>query len=241
MDIPLNPTITPHYLIRFANGTTSSIPVLKMQSLTLKPDVDMSNSSHLLPPFLHLNLKITFKHEGQFHKGFLTQSSNGFYCFSYKSHINKKHPDWRVPLPNLHWLSLKGVIVPGHNTHSFVRESTATFVSAANLIWECPCSLLTALADKHPDRDIWMWSFWEEKDSIISMDTYDTITLVDLYLKKVLRKQFPLCASLPSNRTRWWTRIAPNFASLYSEITKTEFDRSQINTPPSYILIPCTS
>jgi hypothetical protein len=33
-----------------------------------------------------------------------------------------------------------------------------------------PCS-------KHPDRDIWMRSFWEEKDSIISMDTYNTITL----------------------------------------------------------------
>jgi hypothetical protein len=53
----------------------------------------------------------------------------------------------------------------------------ANFVSAANLIWECPHSLLTALADKHPDHDIWMRCFWKEKDSIISMDTYDTITL----------------------------------------------------------------
>ncbi len=182
MDIPINPTTTPHYLIQFDNGTTSSIPASKMQSLMPKPDVDMLDSSHLLPPFLCLNLKITFEHEEQYHKGFPTQLSNGVYCFSYKSYINKKHQDWSILLPNLtsnwHELCLEGVLVPGHTTHSFVCESTANFVSAANLIWEYPRSLLTALADKHPDRDIWMRSFWEEKDSIISMDTYNTITLV---------------------------------------------------------------
>jgi hypothetical protein len=62
-------------------------------------------------------------------------------------------------------------------TTRFVCKSTVNFVSAANLIWERLCSHLTALADKHPDQDIWMCSFWEEKDSIISMDTYDTIAL----------------------------------------------------------------
>ncbi len=167
MDIPLDPTTTPHYLIQFDNGTTSSIPALKMQFLIPKPDVDMSDSSHLLPLFLRLNSKITFEHEGQYHKGFLTQLSNGVYCFSYKSHINKKHPDWSIPLPNLtsnwHELCLEGILVPGHNTHSFVPKLTANFVGAANLTWECPRSFLTALADKHPDRDIWMRSFWEEK------------------------------------------------------------------------------
>ncbi len=181
MDIPLDPTTTPHYLIQFDNGTTSSIPALKMQSLIPKPNVDMLDSSHLQPLFLCLNLKITFEQEGQFHKGFLPQSSNGAYCFSYKSHINKKHPDWSIPLPNLmsnwHKLCLEGVLIPSHNTHSFVHESIANFVSTVNLIWERPHSLLTAHADKHPDCDIWMRSFWKEKDSIISMDTYDTITL----------------------------------------------------------------
>jgi hypothetical protein len=93
MDIPHDPTTPPYYLIQFNNGTTSFIPASKMQSLIPKPDIDMLDSSHLLPPFLHLNSKITFKHEGQYHKGFLKQSSNGVYCFGYKSHINKKHPD----------------------------------------------------------------------------------------------------------------------------------------------------
>jgi hypothetical protein len=72
-----------------------------MDSLIPKPNVDMSERSHLLPPFLRLNSKITFEHEGQYHKGFLTQASNGDYCFSYKSHINKKHPNWSISLPNL--------------------------------------------------------------------------------------------------------------------------------------------
>jgi hypothetical protein len=80
-------------------------------------------------------------------------------------------------MSNWHKLCLEGVLVPGHNTHSFVCKLTANFVSAAYLIWECCRFLFTALVDKHPDRDIWMHSFWEEKDSIISMDTYDTITL----------------------------------------------------------------
>jgi hypothetical protein len=185
MDIPLDPTTTPHYLIQFDNSTTSSIAASQMQSLIPKPNIDMLDSSHLLPPFLHLNSKITFEHEGQYHKGFLTQSSNGVYCFSYKSYINKRHPDWSIPPPNLmsnwHKLCLEGVLVPGHTTHSFVCKSMANFVSAANLIWERPHSLFTALADKHPDRDIWMCRFWEEKNSIISMDTYDTITLVQCH------------------------------------------------------------
>jgi hypothetical protein len=42
---------------------------------------------------------------------------------------------------------------------------------------ERPRSLLCALAAKHPDREVWLQSFWEEKDGIISMDTYKTITL----------------------------------------------------------------
>ncbi len=160
MDIPLNPATSPQYLIQFDDGTTSSIPASKMDSLIPKPNFDMLDSLHLLPPFLRLNLKITFEHEGQYHKGFLTQASNGVYYFSYKSHINKKHPDWSVSLPDLmsnwHDLCLQGVLVPGHNTTSLVCESTANFVSVANLIWECPHSLLYALADNHLNHDVWL-------------------------------------------------------------------------------------
>jgi hypothetical protein len=39
----------------------------------------------------------------------------------------------------------------------------ASFVSALNLNWDCPPSLLKALADTHPNREIWLESFFEEK------------------------------------------------------------------------------
>jgi hypothetical protein len=142
MDIPLDPNTTSHYLIQFDNGTTSFIPANKMPLLIPKPDVDMSDTSHLLPPFLHLNSKITYEHNRQYHKGYQIQSSIEKYCFSYKSHINKNKADWSVPPPNLtsnwHELCLEGVLISGHNATLFVCELAASFVSATILIWECP-------------------------------------------------------------------------------------------------------
>jgi hypothetical protein len=64
------------YTILFDDGTTASIPLSQMASLIPPPPItsrttDGTNS--LLPPFLHLNSQITFKHEGQCHKGYLGQ------------------------------------------------------------------------------------------------------------------------------------------------------------------------
>jgi hypothetical protein len=56
-------------------------------------------------------------------------------------------------------------------------DPVALFVSAVNLLWDCPPSLLKALADTHPDRDIWLESFFEEKHGIQNLDMYKKITL----------------------------------------------------------------
>ncbi len=101
MDIPLDPTMSPHYLIQIDDGTTKSVPASKMSSLIPQPSIDPSDSNHLLPPFLSLNSKITYKHDGQYHKGYLSKLPDGGYRFSYKSHVNKKVEDWSIPLPNL--------------------------------------------------------------------------------------------------------------------------------------------
>ena len=92
MDIPMDPTTSPQYVILFDDGTIKSVPASKMASLIPKPAKPTSNSYHLLPPFLQLNSKITYGHEGQFHKGYLTKTPDGLYCFSYKSHVNKNFP-----------------------------------------------------------------------------------------------------------------------------------------------------
>ncbi len=170
MDIPLDPTTSPHYLVRCNDGTTKSVPASKMPSLIPKPHDTTSDSSHLLPPFLRLNSKITFEPEGQFQKGYLTKSPEGTFCFSYKSHVNKKHPNWSVPLPNLlstwHNLCTNGILLPGHSVTSSIWDKSANLVSAVSLLWECPRSLLTALAPTHPDCKTWLLSFREEKEGI---------------------------------------------------------------------------
>jgi hypothetical protein len=97
MNIPLDPYASPHYLVQFDDGTSSSIPAAKMPDLIPKPAVDISDNTYLLLPFLKVGSKIIFEKDGQYHKGYLTQIPNGSYWFSYKSHINKKQEDWGTP------------------------------------------------------------------------------------------------------------------------------------------------
>jgi hypothetical protein len=196
MDIPLSddsPTndssdSSPLYTVLFDNGTSASTPLQDMASIIPKPPVDIGSSDSqdsLLPPFLWLNSKITYEHDGLYHKGFLGKS-DGVYRFVFKSHANKRKEEWGVNLPNLPttWVDLivEGILVPGHVSHSFLRPSNspqqstfdpiASFVSAVNLHQECPPTLLKALADSHPDREVCLESYREEKQGIESLDTY---------------------------------------------------------------------
>ncbi len=71
-------------------------------------------------------------------------------------------------------------------THSFLRHPSspnsstfnpvASFVSAVTLHWDCPPSLLTALGASHPDREVWLQSYYEEKRGIERLDIYCKIT-----------------------------------------------------------------
>ncbi len=114
------------YTILFDNGTTASEPLNEMASLIPPPPVDVCNlasQDSLLPPFLHLNSKITFEHEGQYHEGFLGKCDGCFHIV-FKSHVNKQKEDWSVPLPNppVSWVDLcvEGVLLPGHVLHTFL-------------------------------------------------------------------------------------------------------------------------
>jgi hypothetical protein len=137
-----------------------------------------------------LNSKITYEHKGQYHKGFLGQC-DGVYRFVFKSHVNKCKEDWSVPLPNLlvTWVDMctEGILLPGHISHTFLHspaslgqstfDPVASFVSAVNLHRDCPPTLLKALADSHPDQEVWLASYAEEKGGLESLNTYKKITL----------------------------------------------------------------
>ncbi len=120
------------------------------------------------------------------------------YWFSYKTHMKKKAEDWGVDLLNLpyNWVDLctEGILIPGHVAHSFIRsplvpvplesssprtmfDPVANIVSAINLHRDCPPSLLQAPPTTHPDREVWLQSYYEEKNGIKSLGTFKRITL----------------------------------------------------------------
>ncbi len=164
-----------------------------MAGLIPPPPITLDDSdaaASLLPPFLRLNSKITFEHEGQYHKGFLGLR-DGVYYFVYKSHVNKRKDNWSIPLPNLPttWVDLcmEGVLLPGHIFHTFLHspvslqqwtfDPVASVVSALNVHKECPPILLKALADLHPDRNVWLQTYAKDKGGLESLNTYQKITL----------------------------------------------------------------
>jgi hypothetical protein len=208
MDIPIltDTAGAQSYQILFDNGTSASVPFSEMaSSIPTAPisvsdtsDISPVGSSTLLPPFLLVNSRITYEHEGAYHKGYLTRTSSGTYRFSFKTHVKKKSEDWGVDLPNLpyNWVDLctEGILVPGHMAHSLLRSRSgpvpsdpsltrstfnpvASLVSAINLHRECPPSLLQALTSSHPDRDVWLQSYYEEKNRIESLGTFKRLTL----------------------------------------------------------------
>jgi hypothetical protein len=128
MDIPFpgtsadSPQCDLSYTVLFNNGSTTSIPLWDMASLIPPPPVNpfsggdsLSSQDFLLLPFLCINSKITYKYDGQYHKGYLTKRE-GSYRFFFKSHFNKQKEDWGVDLPNLvmNWVDLcvEGVLIP---------------------------------------------------------------------------------------------------------------------------------
>ena len=174
------------YIIQYDDGTSSEVDLSDMPSIAQLPPASPveDDSKRGLPPWLFPNSKVTYEYQGEYHKGYIGVK-DGVYRFSYKRHPNVRDEEWGVELRDFPstWVQLnqEGVLLPGHDVSSFRRDAAdpvASIVSAANLhSRDVPSSLLQALADDHPDREVWLQSFYEEKNSIESMNTYRKITL----------------------------------------------------------------
>jgi hypothetical protein len=77
IDIPINPSSSPQYLIMFDDSTTCSVSSANMPALIPKPMMMLLDATHLLLSFLEVGSKIMFEHEEQLHKGFLSKSLEG--------------------------------------------------------------------------------------------------------------------------------------------------------------------
>jgi hypothetical protein len=99
--------------------------------------------------------------------------------------VNKKQEDCGVPLPHLpttwHDLCTEGLLLLCLVVSSFTCtiKPVANFVGAANLTCDCSCSLLTALAENHPDQEVCLQSYFGEKCGIESIGTYDKLSLAE--------------------------------------------------------------
>jgi hypothetical protein len=116
-----------------------------------------------------------------------------------------------MPLPNLptEWVDLcvEGILLPGHVAHLFIHspvsslpltfDPVASFVSALNLHCKCPPTLLKALANTHPDHEVWLQSYKEEKEVFSpSMHTVNSLwENIVPFAKKARHKLSLLCAS----------------------------------------------
>ena len=100
VDIPLDssqPDEDKSYLIQFDDSTTVSVPASDMPLLIVKPPaVDETEQNTLLPPFLQIGKKITYDHDGQYHKGYLNRKDR-VYRFSFRRHPLSKHEEWGSP------------------------------------------------------------------------------------------------------------------------------------------------
>jgi hypothetical protein len=56
-------------------------------------------------------------------------------------------------------------------------DPAASIISAINLHRDCLPSLLQALAMSHPDRELWLQSYYKEKGGIESLGTFKRLTL----------------------------------------------------------------
>jgi len=246
MDIPFDSTSSPQYLIIFDDGTTRAVSAADMPSLIPTPAPVVSDSTHLLPPFLQPGCKITYEHEGQLHKGFLGQSPDGVFRFSFKSHINKKSEDWGVPLPNL---NLPGTIYasmasssPGTNH----RHSNAPACHEIPMHRNPTLALSTSIAnvpdpsspDSTPHTLIatrgWLVSARRNPASNLKTHTSRLISLTTVpFEQKGFPRRFLQFVSSPLRKTKCSTRFALNLASLFSATTKIESGLNPRSTHPS--------
>ncbi len=181
-----------------------------MTSIIYTPPVDISvtdSQDSLFPSFLWLNPKITYKHKGQYRKGFLVKQ-DGIYNFSFKSHFNKHKEEWSVPLPNLAitWANMctEGILLPVHISHTFFDPRSLQ--KNWCLIWLFICehskssSQLSSNSCEGPCR----LSSWLQHLIMLAKMKRNVAPSPFTLIKRLLRGSIGLSGRKEPNVPSWW-------------------------------------
>eukprot|EP00957_Ditylum_brightwellii_P002337 179521-Ditylum_brightwellii.AAC.2 len=169
-------TSNQHYTICLVDGNIEQVSPPTMAAITRnKTEPPTIQSSQLvLPQWIRDEKKVALELDGKRHFGCL-QLENGRWNFkpsTSKSTIN---------LPNfaLTYKSLldQQLILPGWHSN-FIQAAAAAHVSASGLTYDCPDSLLKALAPTFSGRAIWHDSYMEELNGLIKLGIFHEISLV---------------------------------------------------------------
>ena len=96
------------YLLQHHDGSTITKTLVEMDELVDSPintTQSVPNPSlpliDSLPAWLQHSCKITYDHDGEFHKGFIVILADGTARFSYRCQKSSRTESWGVTLPNL--------------------------------------------------------------------------------------------------------------------------------------------
>ena len=190
------------YLLQAPNGSTIRKTLAEMDELADTPankyiPVDCSLPMVTsLPVWLQHKSKVSMFKDGEYHKGFIIQASDGTHRFSCRRQLNSRTEEWGVDLPNFNtsWprMSCDNIMLPSWNINIYSRLGlvpssnpfdrsgeliAASHVSARTLRSECPKSLRDALANDSVDRATWLASYNEEKEGLVDNQTFVRLTL----------------------------------------------------------------
>ncbi len=94
---------------------------------------------------------------------------------------------------------------------------------------------------KHPDQDIWLASFWKEKDGIESLDTYIKITVAEYcaLCKKGAPRAIPMMCVLTIKKNEMMNPLRAKSCILVLGNHKDRFWTKPKNTLPIYVRTAC--
>jgi hypothetical protein len=200
----LNDSNAPPYVIRLVDGSVHRVSPEILESI-VKDTLTIPKKNYF-PSWLGNGQKVMYLDEGIYKKGIMEWDTNTL-SWRFSQHRHNGIDIFGVSLPNFSQSFQQyiddGTLVPGwHKGANFSLAGSAQHVSAASL--QChlpPGSLTKALCSKNIDRLIWLASYKEEYDGLLSNDTFEIIGEEEYKLLQSRhgRRLFHLCASLQLN------------------------------------------